>query len=53
MYISKNQSEWEQDIDDIKTGHAVVYVLNVEDNLNSEFGSIGITPRNGGVGRTW
>jgi hypothetical protein len=53
MYISKNKSEWEQDIDDIKTGQAVVYVLNVEDNLNSEFGSIGITPRNGGVGRTW
>lgn len=52
LYVSSNEEEWEQDRQDLKDGCPIVYVENVDDELLSEFGSIGIEPRNGGVVRT-
>lgn len=52
LYVSSNEEEWEQDRQDLKDGCPIVYVENVDDELLSEFGSIGIEPRNGGVIRT-
>jgi hypothetical protein len=53
FYVSKTESEWEADKEDIKNGQAVVYVVNLDDEYLSEFGTIGISPKNGGVSRTW
>lgn len=52
LYVSSNEEEWEQDRQDLKDGCPIVYVENVDDEILSEFGSIGIEPRNGGVIRT-
>ena len=52
LYVSKHKSEWKQDRNDINRGTALVYVENLDDSWCSEFGSIGIQPRFGGVIRT-
>lgn len=52
LYVSSNEEEWEQDRQDLIDGCPIVYVENVDDELLSEFGSIGVEPRNGGVIRT-
>lgn len=52
LYVSSNEEEWEQDRQDLKDGCPIVYVENVDDEVLSEFGSIGIELRNGGVIRT-
>lgn len=52
LYVSSNEEEWEQDRQDLIDGCPIVYVENVDDELLSEFGSIRIEPRNGGVIRT-
>nr|DAE44405.1 MAG TPA: hypothetical protein [Caudoviricetes sp.] len=52
LYVSSNEEEWEQDQQDLKDGCPIVYVENVDDEILSEFGSIGIQPRSGGVIRT-
>lgn len=52
LYVSSNEEEWEQDQQDLKDGCPIVYVENVDDEILSEFDSIGIEPRNGGVIRT-
>lgn len=52
LYVSSNEEEWAQDQQDLKDGCPIVYVENVDDEILSEFGSIGIEPRNGGVIRT-
>lgn len=52
FYVTPNEEEWEQDRQDLKDGCPIVYVENVDDELLSEFGSIGIGLRNGGVVRT-
>lgn len=49
LYVSSNEEEWEQDRQDLKDGCPIVYVKNVDDEILSEFGSIGIELRNGGV----
>lgn len=53
MYVSKYDEEWEMDINDIKEGMALCYVVNMNMRDCSEFGSIGIKPMTGGVVRTW
>lgn len=53
LYVSKHESEWEQDIKDLSNEQALAYVRNVNDDLSSEFGYVGIKPKNGGVSRTW
>ena len=52
LYVSSNEEEWGQDRQDLIDGCPIVYVENVDDELLSEFGCIGIEPRNGGVIRT-
>ena len=53
LYVSKYEEEWEDDKDDIKNGIALVYVKNMDEDLFSEFGSIGIRSQFGGVVRTY
>lgn len=52
LYVSSNEEEWAQDRQDLEDGCPIVYVENVDDEILSEFGSIEIEPRNGGVIRT-
>lgn len=52
LYVSDNEEEWEFDNEDLDAGYAFVYVYNIDDEQNSQFGTIGIAPMNGGVVRT-
>ena len=51
LYVSDYEDEWEMDNDDIKDGYAMSYVWNKDDEWCSEFGSIGIQERFGGLVR--
>lgn len=52
LYVSEHKNEWGYDRDDIKNGIALAYVKNLDDDICSEFGSIGIKPSFGGLIRT-
>lgn len=52
LYVSKHKEEWEYDRDDLKEGTALAYVVNIDDEWCSEFGSIGVKPQWGGLCRT-
>jgi hypothetical protein len=52
LYVSDSEEEWDYDRDDIKDGYAYAYVKNLDDDMCSEFGSIGIKPQFGGIVRT-
>lgn len=52
LYVSENEEEWEQDTNDIREGYAFAYVANLDCDSDSEFGTIGIKPSQGGVLRT-
>lgn len=49
LYISKYIEEWEIDHNDLTTGNVLVYVYNLEDVQNAEFGYVDITGVNGGL----
>lgn len=51
LYVSKYVEEWEQDIQDLKDGYALVYVKNMDNDFCSEFGSIAIKQNIGGLVR--
>lgn len=51
LFVSKNQEEWIQDQQDLKTKTAFVYVCNLDEPACSEFGTIGIVGKNGGISR--
>lgn len=51
LYISDYQDEWEMDNADIQDGYALAYVWNKTDEWCSEFGSIGVQGRFGGIVR--
>lgn len=53
MYVSQYEEEWNDDIEDLKNGSALVYVVNATMPVCSEFGSVGVEPSIGGVKRTW
>ena len=53
LYVSQYDEEWDDDMADLKDGCAVAYVLNKTMPDCSEFGTIGVEPRIGGVVRTW
>lgn len=53
LYVSNEKSEWEYDRDDLKGGYPCAYVINLDDDWCSEFGSIGIKPQFGGLVRTY
>lgn len=52
LYVSQDEDEWDYDKDDIKSCCPLVYVKNIDDDICSEFGSIGIKPQFGGLVRT-
>ncbi len=52
LYVSNDEEEWGYDQEDIMTGSVIAYVKNVTDEWCSEFGSIGVKPRFGGLVRT-
>lgn len=52
LYVSDHQDEWEMDNADIAEGYALAYVWNKDDEWCSEFGSIGVRGKFGGIVRT-
>lgn len=52
LYVSDYDDEWQMDNDDIADGYAMAYVWNKTDDMFSEFGSIGVQGRFGGIIRT-
>ena len=52
LYVSDHQDEWEMDNADITDGYAMAYVWNSTDEWCSEFGSIGVRGKFGGIVRT-
>lgn len=53
LYVSKDSSEWNKDIEDLTHGETLAYVDNLSDKDLSEFGYIGIRPSMGGITRTY
>ena len=51
LYVSDYQEEWEMDQNDIKEGYALVYVWNKTIDYCSEFGSIAVKEKFGGLVR--
>jgi hypothetical protein len=52
LYVSDYQEEWEMDNEDISEGYALAYVWNKDMPEFSEFGSIGVKGKFGGIVRT-
>ena len=52
LYVSEYEEEWEDDRSDLKDGCPIAYVENIDDDICSEFGSIGIRMQFGGLVRT-
>ena len=52
LYVSKYTEDWESDNEYLKEGIPLVYVLNADDDMCSEYGSIGIKPMFGAILRT-
>lgn len=51
FYVSDHEEEWDMDNEDIESGYAMVYCINIDCPDFSEFGSIAFRPVNGGVKR--
>lgn len=52
FYVSNEEEEWAQDKKDIINGQLYSRVLNLDDEMCSDFGYIGVKPSMGGVVRT-
>lgn len=52
LYVGQYKEEWQTDREDLKQGIAFSYVHNLTCPEYSEFGSIGFTPKYGGLVRT-
>lgn len=51
LYVSDTEDEWEMDFEDIKEHCPFTYVINKTEPMFSEFGSITIMLKNGGLVR--
>lgn len=51
LFVSRYEDEWKVEKDDLISGYAMSYVINLDDPICSEYGSVGILLRNGGVVR--
>ena len=51
LYVSDYEEEWEMDNEDIADGYVMSYVWNKTDEWCSEFGSIAVKNRFGGIVR--
>ena len=49
LYVSDYQEEWEMDQNDIKEGYTMCYVWNKNNDWFSEFGSIAVKQKFGGL----
>lgn len=52
LYVSEYMDEWEMDKEWLAKGYPIVYVMNIDDDSCSEFGSIGIQCMFGAIVRT-
>ena len=52
LYVSDCEEEWETDLSDVRDGHPLTYTYNHDSPDFSEFGSIGVIQRGGGLVRT-
>lgn len=52
LYVSDYEEEWSMDNEDIKDGYVMSYVHNYDRHDCSEFGSIGVQEKFGGLVRT-
>lgn len=52
LYVSNDEDEWKMDQEDIQQRTPIAYVYNVNEPMFSEFGSIGVENRYGGLVRT-
>lgn len=53
LYVSLEDGEWCIDQKDLASGQVLAYVINKTMPDCSEFGIVGVEPRNGGIARTW
>ena len=53
LYVSNDKEEWEQDMEDIADGYVFVWCENVDEPMFSEFGTIGVASRFGGLVRSY
>lgn len=51
FYVSKNEEEWELDVNDLANNMSLVYVINRTNDLMSEYGSISFKKNIGGIVR--
>lgn len=51
LYVSDYESEWEMDNEDIKDNYVTCYVWNKDDDICSEFGTIAVRQKFGGLVR--
>ena len=51
LYVSDYQEEWEMDNEDIKDNYTMCYVWNKDDDICSEFGTIAVMQKFGGLVR--
>ena len=52
LYVSAEEDEWEMENNDLNEGYPLAYVVNLDNESYSEFGSIGVRPSMGGIVRT-
>lgn len=52
LYVSADEDNWEYERQDIQNGITYCYVANLDCEYDSDWGTIGITPSQGGVLRT-
>lgn len=52
LYVSAEEEEWAQDNEWLAEGYPLAYVVNLDNESYSEFGSIGVRPSMGGIVRT-
>ena len=52
LYVSDYEDEWEMENDDIEDGYVFSYVVNLDNPMFSEFGTIGVREAAGGLIRT-
>lgn len=51
MYVSDDEEEWKMDREDLANGYPCAYVINLDDDYCSEFGSVEVVPQIGGLKR--
>lgn len=53
MYVSNNEKEWKREREELAEGNVYCYVVNLDEPNFSEYGYVGIKPKNGGVTRIY